>query len=36
MLKIGRAFSILPGEWRNRILLCRVDVEQPEEALEQA
>lgn len=23
------------GEWRNRILLCRVDVEQPEEALEQ-
>lgn len=23
------------GEWRNRILLCRVDVDQPEEALQQ-
>ena len=23
------------GEWRNRILLCRVDIEQPDEALEQ-
>ena len=26
----------LGGEWRNRILLCRVDVDQPEEALQQA
>jgi len=23
------------GEWRNRILLCRVDIDQPDEALEQ-
>ena len=29
-------YNLLAGEWRNRILLCRVDIEQPDEALEQA
>lgn len=28
--------NLLAGERRNRILLCRVDIEQPDEALEQA
>ena len=32
----SQSWMVLGGEWRNRILLCRVDVDQPEEALQQA
>lgn len=35
-LRVEVICNLLAGEWRNRILLCRVDIEQPDEALEQA